>query len=287
MKQDSKNYKVRCVGYRYRKGERYFTIGKVYDVVNGEITNDNGYTYKNWDDVIKFLSGWYRFERVDNGSVVSRVIFNNPATIILWADGTKTIAKTHGDDAFDHEKGFAVACAKKLLGNGDAFRREFAKWTPVDKEPNIDGFKVGDRVVYDHHIGTVIALSESGKIGVEFDKPDIGSHNCGGVTLVAGHNGASGMCKWFTSGNIRHFQDRRLTTEELTTEELLSMQGVKVWVVPLDENGKPGALEDVVRLGGWHTIKNDRIYDEHGEFYRIKDENTPYGFWAYLEPPKK
>lgn len=279
MKQDNKNYKVRCVGYKRK--ERYFTVGKVYDVVDGEITNDNGCTYMNHDDVIKFLSTWYRFKKVDDDSSISRVIFNDPATIILWADGTKTIAKTHGDDAFDPEKGFAVACAKKLLGNGDAFRMEFSKWAP-EAEPNIDGFKVGDRVIYDHHIGTVIALSESGKIGVEFDKPGIGLHSCGGVTLVAGHKGASGMCKWFTSKVIRHFQNRRLTTEEL-----LSMQGVKVWVVPLDKNGKPDASDRAAKLGGWHTIDNDRIYDERGEYYLIRDENTSCGFWAYLEPPKK
>lgn len=214
MKQDSKNYKVRCVGYRYRKGERYFTIGKVYDVVDGKITNDNGFTYENCDDVIEFLSRWYRFKRVDNGSIVSCVIFNDPATIILWADGTKTIAKTHGDDAFDPEKGFAVACAKKLLGNGDAFRMEFAKWA-TEAEPNIDGFKVGDRVVYANHIGTVIALSERGVIGVEFDKPGIGFHNCGGVQFKAGHKGIKGTSRWLLPEDIRHFRNRRLTTEEL------------------------------------------------------------------------
>ena len=132
MNQDSKNYKVRCVGYKRK--ERHFTVGKVYDVVDGNITNDNGYTYKDWDDVIEFLSKWYNFEQVTDDSIISRVIFNDPATIILWSDGTKTIAKTHGDDAFDPEKGFAVACAKKLLRGGNAFRMEFAKWTPVDKK---------------------------------------------------------------------------------------------------------------------------------------------------------
>lgn len=213
MKQDSRNYRVRCVGYK--RQERYFTIGKVYDVVDGKITNDNGHTYGGCDDVIEFLSGWYWFEMVDGDSSISRVIFNDPATIILWADGTKTVAKTHGNDAFDPEKGFAVACAKKLLGNGDAFRMEFAKWAPVEKEPNIDGFKVGDRVVYDHHIGTVIALSERGVIGVEFDKPGIGFHNCGGVQFKAGHKGTKGTSRWLLPKNIRHFRNRRLTTEEL------------------------------------------------------------------------
>lgn len=279
MKQNRKNYKVRCVGYNGK--ERLFTIDQIYDVVDGEVTNDDGYTYRNYYDVIKFLSRWYNFEKVADDSIISRVIFNDPATIILWADGTKTIAKTHGDDAFDLEKGFAVACAKKLLGNGDAFRMEFAKWA-TEAEPNIDGFKVGDRVSWNFNIGTVIALSESGKIGVEFDKPYIGSHNCGGVALKAGHKGVSWMCKWFASEEIRQFRKRRITPDELHL-----MQGAKVWIVPLGKNGKPTTSEKVAKLGGWHTIKNDRIYDEHGEFYCINYENTPFGFWAYLEPPKK
>lgn len=203
MKQDSKNYKVRCIGFK--GSERFFTNGKVYDVVNGKITNDKGVTYSGFADIIDFLSKWYKFERVPVDTPISRVIFNNPATIILWADGTKTIAKTHGDDAFDPEKGFAVACAKKLLGNGDAFRMEFTKWAPVDKEPNIDGFKVGDRVVYDHHIGTVIALSENGCIGVEFDNPGVGYHDCGGVKIIAGHSGTKRNSRWLSPWNgIRH-----------------------------------------------------------------------------------
>lgn len=284
MKQDSKNYKVRCVGYK--RDERYFTIGKVYDVVDGKITSNDGHIYKNWDDVIDFLSDWYKFERVVDDTPIARVIFNNPATIILWADGTKTVAKTHGDDAFDPEKGFAVACAKKLLGNGDAFRWEFAKWAPVEKaeaEPNIDGFKVGDRVVYDDYTGTVIALSENGSIGVEFDKQGIGYHNCGGVTLRAGHKGASKMCRWFGSERLKHFENR-----PLTEDELYAMQGKKVWLVYLDKDGKPETeAEKKKDYGGWHTVKGERLYDENDDYYDIKDIDAPFGFHAYREPPKK
>lgn len=284
MEQDSKNYKVRCVGYRYRKGERYFTVGKVYNVVDGNITNDNGYTYSyyNQEDVVKFLSRWYDFDKVADDSIISRVIFNNPATIILWADGTKTIAKTHGDDAFDPEKGFAVACAKKLLGNGDAFRMEFAKWA-TEAEPNIDGFKVGDRVVYDHHIGTVIALSTNNKIGVEFDKPGIGYHDCGGVQIKAGHRGTKGTSKWFGSEQLKHFENRHLTEDELH-----AMQGKKVWLVPLDEDGKPDTDKGTMKeYGGWHTVKGTALYDENGESYDINSVDIPFGFHAYREPPKK
>ena len=48
-------------------------------------------------------------------------------------------------------------------------------------------------------------------------------------------------------------------------------------VTAIDENGKPDAQGDAVKFGGWHTIEKDRIYDE----------NTPLGFWAYLELSKK
>ena len=48
---------------------------------------------------------------------IKRVIFNDPATIILWADGTKTVVKCAKDETFDPEKGLAMAIAKKALGN--------------------------------------------------------------------------------------------------------------------------------------------------------------------------
>lgn len=60
---------VRCVGYR-QKGEFYFTIGKKYKIFNnGNITNDNGYTYvgvgKGTKEVmLDFLSKWYIFEEI-------------------------------------------------------------------------------------------------------------------------------------------------------------------------------------------------------------------------------
>lgn len=280
MRQDNKNYKVRCVGYKRK--ERYFTVGKVYDVVDGKITNDNGITYNGSVDVIEFLSKWYKFEKITDDSIISRVIFNNPATIILWADGTKTIAKTHGDDAFDPEKGFAVACAKKLLGNGDAFRMEFAKWA-TEAEPNIDGFKVGDRVVWNFNIGTVIALSKNGKIGVEFNKPGIGYHDCGGVPIKTGHRGTKGTSKWFGSEQLKHFENRPLTEDELH-----AMQGKKVWLVSLDEDGKPDTDKGTMKkYCGWYTVKGTVLYDEDGEYYNINSVDTHFGFHAYCEPPKK
>ena len=42
-----------------------------------------------------------------------KVIFNPPATIILWADGTKTVVKCKEGEEFDEWVGFITAYAKK------------------------------------------------------------------------------------------------------------------------------------------------------------------------------
>lgn len=58
---------------------------------------------------------------------VKKVIFNPPATIVYWFDGTKTIVKVQDGEVFDKEKGFAMACAKKFFGNKGNYYNEFRK----------------------------------------------------------------------------------------------------------------------------------------------------------------
>lgn len=52
-----------------------------------------------------------------NSVSIKKVIFNAPATIVLWNDGTKTVVKCSENDVFDPEKGLAFCFLKKLLGN--------------------------------------------------------------------------------------------------------------------------------------------------------------------------
>lgn len=58
---------------------------------------------------------------------IRKVIFNDPATIILWTDGTKTVVKAE-NEPFDPEKGMAMAIAKKFLGNDHAYYNQFKRW---------------------------------------------------------------------------------------------------------------------------------------------------------------
>lgn len=59
---------------------------------------------------------------------IEKVVFNPPATIILWADHTKTVVKCQEGDEFDPEKGMTMAFMKKARGNTGAYFKEIDKW---------------------------------------------------------------------------------------------------------------------------------------------------------------
>lgn len=63
---------------------------------------------------------------------IKKVIFNDPATIILWHDGTKTVVKTQNGEKYDPEKGMAMAISKKCFGNAWEYYSIFKKWVPYD-----------------------------------------------------------------------------------------------------------------------------------------------------------
>lgn len=61
-------------------------------------------------------------------SAIQRVIFNPPATIMIWRDGSKTIVKCGENDIFDPEKGLAMAISKRAFGDNRDYYEIFAKW---------------------------------------------------------------------------------------------------------------------------------------------------------------
>ena len=61
----------------------------------------------------------------------ANVIFNGPATIVFWNDGTKTVVKCEGE-AFDKEKGHTMAIAKRAIGDKGSYYNVFKKWCVYD-----------------------------------------------------------------------------------------------------------------------------------------------------------
>jgi hypothetical protein len=81
------------------------------------------------NDVKAVLNALYGRNSIQK-TQIEKVIFNGPATIVFWKDGTKTVVKCQKGDIFDEEKGLAMAICKKVFGNGSGYYEEFKKWLP-------------------------------------------------------------------------------------------------------------------------------------------------------------
>lgn len=88
------------------------------------------------DALTRYLAGhtvaYSEFSNSVKTESIKNVIFNAPATIVFWADGTKTVVKCTKGEVYDPEKGLAMAMAKKMLGNEGNYYKLFRKWLPED-----------------------------------------------------------------------------------------------------------------------------------------------------------
>lgn len=67
---------------------------------------------------------------ITNTPTIKKVHFNNPVTVVIWSDNTKTIVRCQEGDVFDPEKGLAMAISKKYFGNKGNYCEVFKKWVP-------------------------------------------------------------------------------------------------------------------------------------------------------------
>ena len=77
---------------------------------------------------VLYSTGIKHCQEVNLMPTIKSVKFNNPATIVFWTDGTKTVVKCGDDDTFDPEKGLAMAIAKKALGNCGNYFNKIKRW---------------------------------------------------------------------------------------------------------------------------------------------------------------
>lgn len=112
----------------------------------------NGYIYSNQffdinegiliggrDCVKESLNALYGTRNLKKGILeVKKVIFNEPATIVFWKDGTKTVVKCRDGETFDPEKGVALCFMKKALGNNfhyyDPIKHALKNYKPAKKK---------------------------------------------------------------------------------------------------------------------------------------------------------
>ena len=78
---------------------------------------------------------------------IKNVIFNGPATIVYWSDGSKTVVKCQPGKVLDYEKGLAMAISKKMLGNRGSYYDKFNKWVPEEEYVETDFVTVCENII--------------------------------------------------------------------------------------------------------------------------------------------
>lgn len=114
-----------AVNYRPRTPEE---TQKQIEKFNEFMLNGKTLKFKEGPDIVGLVFEW---ELREKKLKITRVVFNDPATIVFWTDGTKTVVKQQKCDKkkkFDPEKGLAMAIAKKALGNQGNYFNEIRKW---------------------------------------------------------------------------------------------------------------------------------------------------------------
>ena len=124
--------KVRRILYHTDDTSKICLTNDVNDCIPIMIASrGSGKTYTQFKYLDEMMRKWNR-GIVNNNLSIKNVIFNDPATIVFWNDGTKTVVKAE-NEPFDPEKGLAMAIAKKSLGNKGDYYNEFKKWLPKEE----------------------------------------------------------------------------------------------------------------------------------------------------------
>lgn len=119
--------------------------GKIMHFGPGEVTPDDYYNLYIRKKAYKVLYDYSRrsTEQAKKNDIVRfgmcnvsirKVIFNDPATIVLWSDGSKTVVKCGPEDTYDMEKGLAMAIVKKMAGNDNRFHKVFKQYPKKKKK---------------------------------------------------------------------------------------------------------------------------------------------------------
>lgn len=97
--------------------------------------------YMHWVDRVMEEAAKKKEETTMTAASIKNVIFNPPATIVFWTDGSKTVVKCNAKEEFDPEKGMAMAIAKRCANNSDDFYKEIKKWVEKSGYKQVDDAK--------------------------------------------------------------------------------------------------------------------------------------------------
>lgn len=99
------------------------SVETMNDTLTGYVMNDVINIRNNSEYFRRFLM---RINEVDCNSPYPRpvkIIYNPPATIVFWTDGTKTVVKCSAEDEYNEYYGFLCALGKKMFGTNSHLKK--------------------------------------------------------------------------------------------------------------------------------------------------------------------
>ena len=92
---------------------------------------------------------------------IKQVIFNYPATVVIWEDDVKTVVECQKGDNYDMEKGLAMCIAKRMMGNRSNFNKQIRKYT--DDVKNVQTKKKPKSGTFEERKAARMAQAEANK----------------------------------------------------------------------------------------------------------------------------
>lgn len=85
----------------------------------------------------------YKPANINTTPEIDHVIYNGPATIVFWKDGTKTVVKAQDDYDYDPDLGLAMAVVKKTIGLKEFMkhRKPEDEYCPPDQQYSLPTFR--------------------------------------------------------------------------------------------------------------------------------------------------
>ena len=129
----------------------------VDELLSGLCMPDGGFVAHLAPSGDPFSNGWNAAMKLQASQPTScclpmpvNVIFHNPATIVFWDDGDKTVVKCQPGDTFSAEAGLTAAMLKKYMGN---VMRSGAKGVKIMVSGRLDGAEIARSEHY--HEGSI------------------------------------------------------------------------------------------------------------------------------------
>lgn len=112
-----------------------FTTNPDIYASNIKISNSDIITWNDSSLISEVISDIMKKENKKNAKIaiketikhIKKIIFKNPATVIIWDNEEKTVVKCQNEEPFDEEKGLAMALLKHFFDNSPRYNDFFTK----------------------------------------------------------------------------------------------------------------------------------------------------------------